>query len=83
MYRKPDPIDFLREDFPVGIHVINFGFRAEVIGYHSLAKMLVVQDVHDGQKWLADPYKCEIVPFQKPVKPSQVKRVWVDPYIVS
>ena len=42
-YHRPDPIDFLREEYPVGIHIINFGFRAEVIGYHKLAKMLIVR----------------------------------------
>ena len=79
-YQKPDSLYFfdnegrvcsLEEEFPVGIHVINFGILARVIGYHSLAKMLIVRDVYDGQKWLADPNKCTI-PAQRPARQGLV-----------
>ena len=65
-YQKPNPISFLQEDFPVGTQIINFGFLCDVIGYHVAGKMLIVRDVTDGVKWLADPDKCTI-PVNRPV----------------
>lgn len=68
-YQKPNPISFLEEEFPVGLIVENFGYRAHVIGYHVGAKMLIVENEEIG-KWLADPMKCT-VPIQKPVREGQ------------
>lgn len=43
----------------IGQTVTNFGFTATVIGFHELTGDPILQDIHDGAKWIADPNKCE------------------------
>ena len=69
-YQKPNPIGAIEEEFPVGMIVENFGYRANVIGYHVGARMLIVENAEIG-RWLADPMKCH-VPAQKPVPEGQL-----------
>ena len=68
----------LAASFPVGSLVLNFGFRAEVRGYHDLhfagdLAGLVLRDVtsHYSPRchWLADPAKCTAVVSDSPVYP--------------
>ena len=67
-YQKPDPIGFLREDFPCGTIVENIGYRAKVIGYQITGKLLILENEEIG-RWVADPMKCTR-PIQRPVKPQ-------------
>ena len=43
----------------LGQTVTNFVFTATVIGFHEITGDPILQDIHDGRKWLADPAKCE------------------------
>lgn len=45
----------------LGQTVRNFGFTATVIGFHKITGDPILQDIHDGSKWLAEAAKCEQV----------------------
>ena len=55
---KEDALSSIELDgFAVGDYVENFGQTARIFQVDS-DRGLFVQDVKDGQKWLADPAKC-------------------------
>jgi len=43
----------------LGQIVHNFGFTATVIGFHKITGDPVLQDINDGNKWIAEAAKCE------------------------
>jgi len=45
-------------NFTIGTIVINFGIKAEVIGFHKGSESLVLFSEGIG-KWVADPGKCQ------------------------
>lgn len=70
-------LDRLVETFPIGQVVENFGLRAKVSGYHwsetlGYTGSIILTDVHDGSRWVADPDKCVRVSHKagKPVRKS-------------
>lgn len=51
----------MRDAFPIGTVVLNFGNKAVVIGYHELAESLILRgNLCQGSvgNWIADPAKC-------------------------
>jgi hypothetical protein len=53
---------------PVGAVVVNFGIRAEVIGFLSDGSP-IVRSLDRGDKWVVDPAKCQIVTGYEAVTP--------------
>jgi hypothetical protein len=60
----------------LGQVVVNFGIRAEVIGFLSDGSP-IVRSLDRGDKWVVDPAKCEIVPGYEAVTPHPSALVMV------
>jgi hypothetical protein len=52
----------------LGQVVVNFGIRAEVVGFLSDGSP-IVQSLDRGDRWVVDPAKCEIVAGYEAVTP--------------
>jgi len=59
----------LTERFPLGTKVLNFGVKAEVVGYNDHGGLMFHLELAERNAngklrrshWLADPAKCEII----------------------
>lgn len=49
-------------DITIGTFVKNFGILARVIGFHEITGEPILQSLDFGDKWVANPELCKVIP---------------------